>query len=93
VPFEESQQQFIPLQAVKQQRNKVLGALPQQQVSREWPQQQLPVEQNQPLPVEPTVTIKVTTHRVLIITYTAVGSDSHLGGTWLKLWIGTDSSD
>ncbi|XP_021920765.1 5'-3' exoribonuclease 1 isoform X2 [Zootermopsis nevadensis] len=61
VPFEEPQQQFIPLQAVKQQRNKIPGALPQQQISRKWPEQQQrqpPTEQNQLVPVEPIVTNK-----------------------------------
>lgn len=69
MPFEEPQQQFIPLQAVKQQRNKIPGALPQQQISRKWPEQQQrqpPTEQNQLVPVEPIVTNKVISHTLLI---------------------------
>lgn len=61
-PVEELQRQFIPLQAVKQQRNRLLGAplqaLPQQHGSRAWPYQQ----QNPPLPTESTCTTKVTKH-------------------------------
>jgi len=57
-PVEELQRQFIPLQAVKQQRNRLLGAplqaLPQQHGSRAWPYQQ----QNPPLPTESTSTAK-----------------------------------
>lgn len=57
-PVEELQRQFIPLQAVKQQRNRLLGAplqaLPQQHGSRAWPYQQ----QNPPLPTESTCTTK-----------------------------------
>lgn len=61
-PVEESQQQFIPLQAVKQQRSRLLGAPLQQHGSREWPQQQQqqPAVQQNMLPhVEATVTSKV----------------------------------
>jgi len=61
-PVEELQRQFVPLQAVKQQRNRLLGAplqaLPQQHGSRAWPYQQ----QNPPLPTESTSTTKVTKH-------------------------------
>jgi hypothetical protein len=61
-PVEESQRQFIPLQAVKQQRNRLLGAplqvLGRQHGIREWPYQQ----QNPPLLTESTSTNKVTKH-------------------------------
>jgi hypothetical protein len=59
---EESQQQFIPLQAVKQQRNKLQAAPLQQHGSKEWPQQrQQPaaLQQNMSPHVEPTVNKKV----------------------------------
>jgi hypothetical protein len=62
---DESQQQFIPLQAVKQQRSRLLGAPLQQHDSREWPQQQQQqpaVQQNMSPHVEATVTNKVIKH-------------------------------
>jgi hypothetical protein len=65
-PMEESQQQFIPLQAVKQQRNKLQGAPLQQHGSKEWPQQQQQQQtallQNVSPHVEATVTEKVIKH-------------------------------
>jgi hypothetical protein len=68
-PMEESQQQFIPLQAVKQQRNKLQGTPLQQHGSKEWPQQQqqqTALQQNMSPHIEARVTKKVI-KRTLII--------------------------
>lgn len=73
-PVEDSQQQFIPLQAVKQQRNRLLGAplqaLPQQHGSREWPYQQ----QNPPLSAGSISTNKVTKHSSQTLSRSQMGN-------------------
>jgi hypothetical protein len=84
---EESQQQFIPLQAVKQQRSRLLGAPFQQHGSREWPQQQQQepaVQQNMSPHVEATVISKVIKHTRNINLDIGNLFGSHLGGKKYK---------
>jgi hypothetical protein len=86
-PVEESQQQFIPLQAVKQQRNRLLGAPLLQHGSREWPQQQQQqpaVQQNMSPHVESTVTSKVIKHTRNSNLDSGNLFDSQLGGKRYK---------
>lgn len=86
-PLEEAQQQFIPLQAVKQQRSRMLGAPFQQHGSREWPQQhqqQPAVQQTMSPHVEATVTSKVIKHTCNINDDISNLFGLHLGGKRYK---------
>lgn len=86
-PVEESQQQFIPLQALQGQRRRLLGASFQQHGSREWPQQQQQqpaVQQNMSPHVEATVTSRVIKHTCNINLDISNLFGLHLGGKRYK---------